>query len=96
LAAAGANHNPTADPVLQFTPAYEFDQRIDWQPGPTTVSRLGPRRAKSCLRPPTCPRAGTLASAPAPKYKEIRAEHPVATEYRCLTRTTDPTTIRLA
>ena len=28
--ANGVENDPTADPVLQFTPAYEFDQRITW------------------------------------------------------------------
>ena len=42
------------------------------------------------------PLAATLASAPAPKYNDKRAEQPVATENRRLPRPTDPTTIRLA
>jgi len=29
-AAAGAEHDPTADPLLQCTPAFAFDQRIAW------------------------------------------------------------------
>ena len=46
--------------------------------------------------PPACPRAATLASAPAPKYNDKRAEQPVATENRRLTRPTDSPTLRLA
>jgi hypothetical protein len=29
-AAAGSEHDPAADPLLQSTPAFEFDQRIAW------------------------------------------------------------------
>ena len=29
-AAAAAEHNPAADPLLQSAPALEFDQRIVW------------------------------------------------------------------
>jgi len=52
------------------------------------------RRARLC--PPAWPRAGTLASAPARKYDDKRAEQPIAAENQRLTRTTDPTTLRLA
>ena len=29
-AATGAEHDPSADPLLQSAPAFEFDQRITW------------------------------------------------------------------
>jgi hypothetical protein len=29
-AAAGAEHDPAADPRLQSTPAFEFDQPLTW------------------------------------------------------------------
>jgi hypothetical protein len=29
-AAADAEHDPAADPLLQFAPAFEFDQRLSW------------------------------------------------------------------
>ena len=29
-AAADAEHNPAADPLLQSVPAFEFDQRLTW------------------------------------------------------------------
>jgi len=29
-AAAGAEHDPAADPLLQSAPAFEFDQRLSW------------------------------------------------------------------
>ena len=48
------------------------------------------------VRPPACPRAATLASAPAPKYNDERAEQPVATENPRLPHLTYPTTIRFA
>jgi hypothetical protein len=28
--AAGAEHDPTPDPALQRTPAYQYDQRLTW------------------------------------------------------------------
>jgi len=28
--ATGAEHDPAADPLLQSTPAFEFDQRLTW------------------------------------------------------------------
>ena len=29
-AAAAAEHDPAADPLLQSVPAFEFDQRLSW------------------------------------------------------------------
>jgi len=28
--AAGAEHDPSTDPLLQSAPAFEFDQRVTW------------------------------------------------------------------
>ena len=58
-----------------------------------------PRRTRASaalLRPLACTRAATLASAPAPKYNDKRAEQPVAAENPRLPHLTYPTTIRLA
>lgn len=41
-------------------------------------------------------RAATLASVPAPKHGDKRAEQPIAAESRRLTRTGEPTTLSLA
>jgi hypothetical protein len=90
LWAAAAAHDPAADPRLQSAPDFEFDQRIAWQP-PTSLD-CGRRRAGSCLPPPGCPRAAMLASAPARKYPEKRAEQPVAAANRRLTRPTGSST----
>ena len=45
---------------------------------------------------PACPRAATLASAPAQKYDDQRAELPIAAVNPRLTRDPDPATLRLA
>ena len=52
---------------------------------------FAPRRARAG----SCPRAA-VASAPAPKHNDKRAEQPVATENRRLPHLTYPTTIKLA
>jgi len=50
-AATDAEHDPAADPLLQSAPAFEFDQRIAWQPPPSLLTRVR-RRVGSCLPPP--------------------------------------------
>jgi len=59
---------------------------------PTSVSR----RHHPASRPPACPRAPSLASAPARKCHDKRAQQPVATENPRLTRARDSTTLRRA
>ncbi len=61
----------------------------------TVDARLCATPGGRCRRPPACPHAATLASAPAPKYNNQRAEQPVATENQRLPHLTHPTTIRL-
>jgi len=86
-AATAAEHDPAADSLLQSTPAFEFDQRLSWQPPPSPPPLVCVRRrAGSCSRPPACPRAATLASVPARKCHDQRAEQPVAIANRRLTR----------
>jgi hypothetical protein len=51
---------------------------------------------RACLRPPACPRASNLNSAPAPKFEDKGAEQQVAAETGRLTHTANPKTIRLA
>ena len=64
--------------------------------GERAPTRYRPRRrACSRRRPPSRPHAATLASAPAQKYDDKRAEQPIAAEDPRLTRPTDPTKIRL-
>ena len=86
--AVSAEHGPTADP--QSRPS---------RPSSSTSASAGSHhrhrlltrvrcRAGACLPPPACPRAATLASAPARRCHHKRAEQLVATANRRLTRAT--------
>ena len=80
---------PTGAPVH---PCLGVRLRIAWL---ARLLSLVPDRRRACahVRPPACPGAATLKSAPARKCDDKRAEQAVAAENRRLTRTTDPTTI---
>jgi len=90
--ATGDAHDPSADPLFQSAPAFEFDQRIHLVA--TTVAAR-PRAPAGGLVP-AYPRAATLASAPARKCHDQRAQPLLATANRRLTRATAPSALQLA
>jgi hypothetical protein len=80
-AAAGAEHHPSPDAALPPTPAYEFDPRIAWSPGPSTVRRLcaatGGRAPAAVMRDPRARRRARVTHAPRKNAPAATPDHPV-------------------